>query len=443
MRIGHATHQGRIRELNEDSYLVLTPPSVALELTAMLVVADGMGGHQAGDVASREVIRLLDGSFSSSVYQEQVGHSPDRDDYYVVVLKEVLEQINERLYSLASSRPDLQGMGTTGSVALFVGSQLYLGHAGDSRIYRLRGGQLQRLTHDHTWVAEQVALNALSPEEAAVHPKRHQLTRCLGYSPVLQVDRAAHQVQIGDVLLLCSDGLTGVVPDGEITQVLHVSPTPQHACNHLVDLANRQGGPDNITVVIAQVVEGSGNDIPGGRAFGPRDEAAGSDLTDTLRLPRSKLESCHHQSRRDLRQQLLVLLLAGVSSLACAILATAVLAVISPRPFWAQLLGLPSNSPPRALVFVVVLCASLFGVGTGLYLSRWLPATHQGGNQQGGESRSVRSLTPAMGDVGRAGGRVLEVWVLDRIRDVALTLLSDPAMVSAGLFGQPTELSVR
>jgi protein phosphatase len=277
-----------IRELNEDGYLVLAQPAIAPELNALLVVADGMGGHQAGDVASSEAIRYLNELFSSSVYQEQVGYSQERDDYFVVVLKEILEQINDRLYNIQGGRPDLQGMGTTGSVALFVNQHLYIGHVGDSRIYRLRGGEIRQLTTDHTWVSEQVAAGVLTPQEALVHPNRNLLTRCLGHSPVLRVERTAHQVQLGDTLLLCSDGLTGVVQDTEVSQVVRSYPSPQEACDALVELANHRGGPDNITVLIAHALEGAGNDLPGGRAYGPRGEEAESEQADTVKLARRK-----------------------------------------------------------------------------------------------------------------------------------------------------------
>lgn len=380
-----------VRELNEDSYLVLTRPAVAAELTALLAVADGMGGHQAGDVASGEVIRILDGLFSSSIYQEQVGYSLERDDYYVVVLKEVLEQINERLYGLAASQPELRGMGTTGSVALFVNRHLYIGHVGDSRIYRLRSGELQHLTHDHSWVAEQVEAGALNSQEAAVHPKRNLLTRSLGNGPVLRVERTVHQVQLGDVLLLCSDGLSGVVGDGEIAQALASSSAPQQACDLLVDMANQRGGPDNITVVIAQVVDGEGNDLPGGRAFGPQGKAAPAqqaEQVDTLKLARPKQQArpraARSRARRpkahpDRSQQLVVGVLAGVASLACAILATAILALTMPLQFTGNIL-----QRDFSLVFVIVLLVVLFGVGTGLYLSRWMPGAGTGARQQAG-----------------------------------------------------------
>jgi protein phosphatase len=369
LRIGHATHQGRVRELNEDGYLVLAPPAISPELAALLVVADGMGGHQAGDVASSEVIQILNELFSSAAYQEQVGYSLDRDDYYVVVLKEILEQVNDRLYNLQASGSDLRGMGTTGSVALLVNQHLYIGHVGDSRIYRLRGGELQRLTNDHSWVAEQVALGAMTPQEAAVHPKKNLLTQCLGQSPVLRVERTVHELQIGDMLLLCSDGLTAVVQDVEIAQMLTAYPHPQETCRAMVDLANQRGGPDNITVLVAQVVEGAGTDLPGGRAYGPHHEVATSQLVDTIKIARPKQQGSQPAAkppagqtrpRQSASHPLLVPALGLAIALACGLVG------------W---LALKSLGEGETLVFLTISVSTLVGVVAGLALSSLLYRT--------------------------------------------------------------------
>jgi len=369
LRVGHATHRGMAREVNEDGYLVLTPPAVAAGLTGLLAVADGMGGHQAGDKASGEVIRILHDLFSSSSYQEQmVGYSREREDYYILVLKEVLEQINDRLYNLATSHPELQGMGTTGSVALLVDHRLYLGHVGDSRIYLLRGGHLQQLTHDHSWVAEQVEMGVLTPEQAAVHPKRNLLTRCLGHSPVLRVERTALELQPGDFLLLCSDGLHGVVRDAEIAQVLMTAPGLQTACDYLVEMANQRGGPDNITVIVAQVVTGEGSNLPGGRAFGPHDEQLLSQQADTVRLARPRQRARRQAPARQrparragrvVTRPLLALILGAALSLICGLLG-------------ARLLSWEKVSERPTIEFLVVFLATLVGLMAGLILSHLL-----------------------------------------------------------------------
>ncbi len=286
--IGHCGDLGRQRELNEDSYLILTAPAIAPGMDALLAVADGMGGHRAGDVASRTLVEMLDGLFTSSAYQQHVAYSPQHTDYYVVVLKEVLEQANERLYSLSAGRPELSGMGTTVTVALLAGGRLFWGHVGDSRAYLLRNGGLQRLTHDHTWVAEQVGTGQMTIEEAARHPRRNVLTQSLGNSLLVRVERGVQQVQTGDSLLLCSDGLSGVVSDAEMQETLLAEADPQAACDRLVALANQRGGPDNITVLAARLTaNGLGSNIVGGRVLGPvQHEAPAQPLADTLKLRR-------------------------------------------------------------------------------------------------------------------------------------------------------------
>ena len=290
LHIGHCGDTGRQRELNEDSYLILTAPAIAPEIDALLAVADGMGGHRAGDVASRMLVEMLDGLFTSSVYQQHVAYSPQHTDYYVVVLKEVLEQANEQLYSLSASRPELSGMGTTATVALLAGGRIFWGHVGDSRAYLLRNGSLQRLTHDHTWVAEQVGAGQMTWEEAAQHPRRSVLTQSLGNGLLVRVERGVQPVQSDDVLLLCSDGLSGVVSDAEMRETLLTETNPQATCDLLVALANQRGGPDNITVLVARLVaDGHGNNITGGRVLGPvQREAAVQSPADTLELKRSR-----------------------------------------------------------------------------------------------------------------------------------------------------------
>lgn len=288
--VGHCGDPGRQRELNEDSYLILTAPAVAPEIDALLAVADGMGGHQAGDVASRTLVEMLDDLFTSSAYQQHVAYSPQHPDYYVVVLKEVLEQANEQIYNLSASRPDLSGMGTTATVVLLAGWRLFWGHVGDSRAYLLRDGSLQRLTHDHTWVAEQVGAGQMTLEEAVQHPRRNVLTQSLGNSLLVRVERGVQPAQPDDVLLLCSDGLSGVVSDAEIQEVLTSNANPQAACDRLVALANQRGGPDNITVLAALLTAGGfGNNIAGGRVLGPvQHGAAAQPLADTLKLKQSR-----------------------------------------------------------------------------------------------------------------------------------------------------------
>lgn len=354
-----------MREQNEDSYLILAAPALAPGMEALLAVADGVGGRQAGGAASNEVVEILNELFSSPLYQERVGYSLDREDYYIVALKEVLEQINEHLYNLASSQPALLGMGTTASVALLADRHLYVGHVGDSRIYHLRDGCLQQLTHDDSWVAEQVLAGALTQQQAAVHPQRNVITSCLGNSLVLRVERAVFSVQSGDGILLCSDGLSNYVGEDEIAQALATQPTPQAACDYLVQLANDYGGSDNITVVVVELTDEAGNNLLGGRALGPRQLEAPVPQTDTVKLmrpvPVQSAAACTRQVRtskaaRGWIQSVLTVLTLGITCVATAL-------------FGVKFLGVLGAAAPPWVEFVTVLLATALGFLAG-YLVR-------------------------------------------------------------------------
>lgn len=166
-------------------------------------------------------------------------------------LEKVVQQINTEIRK-AATQPDTQGMGSTLTVALLTGPLLTIAHVGDSRAYLLRKGDLQQLSQDHSWVAEQVAAGILTPEEAQYHPRRNILTRAIGHVSNIEVDNFGVQMEEGDRLLICSDGLHSLVTDDEIGRIL-ARDEPQQACQTLVDRANELGGKDNITVVIARV----------------------------------------------------------------------------------------------------------------------------------------------------------------------------------------------
>ena len=319
LSVGYCSDAGRQRAYNEDSYLVLTPPATAPEVNVLLAVADGMGGHKAGDVASQTLIETLDEVFISGAYQETVAYSPQHPDYYIVVLKEILEKANEQIHSLSASHPELNGMGTTATVALISNGRLFWGHAGDSRAYLLDSEGLHRLTRDHTWVAEQVEANQMTAEDAARHPRRHVLTRSLGSSLVLRVERGLRAVRPGDVIVLCSDGLSSIVSDGEIQECLLAETDIQQSCVRLVAMANHRGGPDNITVVAARVTSnGNRRSIPSGRALGPeKREKTALPIPDTLKLKRSQLTNSSQNMRLSAWLWRIAILL--VSALLCGI----------------------------------------------------------------------------------------------------------------------------
>jgi protein phosphatase len=218
---------GRARQSNEDSYLERSP---------LFVVADGMGGARAGEVASAIAVETAGST--------DVGDSPEQD------LAEVAKSANREIYRKAQEDSEHAGMGTTFTGALVTGSEIAIGHVGDSRMYRLRDGELERLTQDHSLVEEFVRQGKLTPEEAEVHPQRSIITRALGPEPEVQVDTFTYPGRDGDVYLLCSDGLTGMISEPEVAEILKEGGSLDDAARRLIDAANENGGRDNITVVL-------------------------------------------------------------------------------------------------------------------------------------------------------------------------------------------------
>lgn len=243
------TDVGLVRKNNEDSYVALggeqSPPGV----DALLIVADGMGGHAAGEVASKMAV---DGVVSMM----------GADDSYW----KMLEQVNSEIHQ-AGQDADKMGMGTTCTVAAISGRTLYIAHVGDSRAYLLRDGSLHQLTTDHSW-AEQAVAKGMSREEAKSHPNRHVITKALGLEPHVNVDHQQVPLSDGDIILVCSDGLHGLVEDDEIASVL-ITKDPDSACVDLIKAAKGYGGDDNITAAVAQVRLGAETQkIPKGRLAG-------------------------------------------------------------------------------------------------------------------------------------------------------------------------------
>jgi PPM family protein phosphatase len=232
--VGAASDIGQVREGNEDSYLVIAP---------LYAVADGMGGHRGGEVASNLALETVEELFTqgSGTLAEQV------------------EQANRAVFERSQQDRSVSGMGTTLTAALIDGGRVHLAHVGDSRAYLFRGGELSLLTEDHTLVHKMVIEGEITEEEAETHPHRSILTRALGVDAAVQVDESDVDVAGGDRILLCSDGLTGMVSDEQIREILGRNPDPQPAVDELVKEANRAGGIDNITAVILDFVDdGSG-----------------------------------------------------------------------------------------------------------------------------------------------------------------------------------------
>ena len=239
------THVGRQRQHNEDAFL--------LEEDARLyLVADGMGGHAAGEIASRIAVDSIqefilhtkedDGTWPHA-YDEQFKRSTNR-------LMAAVRLANTRVLEAMRKDARLRGMGTTVVACMADGDVMSFAHVGDSRAYMIRGDQLSRVTNDHSWVFEQVQAGMLTEAEAEKHPLRNVITRALGGALSVSPDASETVCQSGDVFLLCSDGLTGMVPEDQILRIVTESKTLEEACQSLINTANERGGLDNITAIL-------------------------------------------------------------------------------------------------------------------------------------------------------------------------------------------------
>lgn len=228
------THTGQVRSNNEDRFF-------CDEARGLFVVADGMGGHAAGEEASRIVIETLSDALSSRALEKC-----DTLDRLVAVLR----RANREVIRQSESNYQWRGMGSTAVLAVIQETTLYLAHVGDSRAYVLRAGQLHPLSQDHSVAAMLVRQNEIRPEEVRTHALRNRLTMCLGIEEKIQPETLQLDLESGDRLLLCSDGLWDMLPDQEISQLLQLHSAPQDAVQALIEAANAAGGKDNVTAVV-------------------------------------------------------------------------------------------------------------------------------------------------------------------------------------------------
>jgi PPM family protein phosphatase len=231
---------GMIRAGNEDSF-----PSYAAETGGVFIVADGMGGHAAGEVASEMAVEILRDQLSS------LRDLHDRNAADKVM--NALRGANLAIYNRTVTETDKQGMGTTASVLIIAGRRYLIGQVGDSRIYLMRDGVLRQLTKDHSYVQEQVDAGFLTPEQARYHPYSNVITRCVGASDDVDPDTFAGEAREGDMYLVASDGLTGMVDDRRLQQLLSSRAEPQRIVDSLIAEANGRGGLDNITAILVLV----------------------------------------------------------------------------------------------------------------------------------------------------------------------------------------------
>ena len=239
------THVGQVRTVNQDAFLCLPDDGA-------FVVADGMGGHAGGEVASMLCILAIQTYIASAAAQRLPTSKRLHPDQTVFeLLAQAVTHASDRIYERSHDDRALSGMGTTATVFKVVDDRGYIAHVGDSRLYLYREGQLKQLTIDHSWVNEQLNAGLLTPEEAEFHPYRNVITRSVGYEDAVKVDTDCILLQNNDFILLCSDGLSGKVADVEISQAVRESGVD--AVDSLIDLANDRGGDDNITVVVVRI----------------------------------------------------------------------------------------------------------------------------------------------------------------------------------------------
>ncbi|VBB07939.1 protein phosphatase 2c [Lucifera butyrica] len=225
---------GMVRKTNEDNYVFLPP--------RLFAVADGMGGHVAGEIASK---------LAADTIREYVA-AHNQVDCSETVIKEAIQQANWTIFQIAQSKPEYTGMGTTVSAVIVDGPDIFWAHVGDSRIYLLHDRQLKQLTDDHSLVGDLVRNGNITPEEALTHPHRNILTRAVGTNEDIQIDTGTALWEPGDMLLLCTDGLTNMVSDGDICQLLLRAGEGREVLDQLVREANAAGGLDNITGILLQ-----------------------------------------------------------------------------------------------------------------------------------------------------------------------------------------------
>ena len=307
------TDPGRRRRRNEDAYVAVPP---------LFAIADGMGGAQAGEVAS---------GLAAAVLEEATGD--DRGEERVAAL---IEEANRRVFQRSNEDAATSGMGTTMTVALVDNADgtIAFGHVGDSRAYRIRGGELEQLTDDHSLVGELVRSGRLSPEEAESHPQRSVITRALGTEPDVDVDTFTVEAEQDDIYLLCSDGLTDMVSQRDILAAVEASPDLDDAARALVNAANAGGGEDNITVVLFQTAgkEGAGDTARMRAAATPDPEPEDDDedtlspldavpAVDTAVIPAAAIEQHLAQAESEPRRRILPLVLLIVILVALVALA--------------------------------------------------------------------------------------------------------------------------
>ena len=234
------TDVGVIRDHNEDSFSIDKDQS-------LLIMADGMGGHAAGEVASTAAVESINQDVVSKIQEVQEGD----EGAYGKILKDAVKSANRMIFQMAEDEPAKKGMGTTVTAMLIKGESYIISHVGDSRAYLIRDGGITQMTKDHSLVQEMIDGGTLSPEDARHHPERNIVTRCVGINTDVEVDIYTGILREGDRVLLCCDGLSGPVEDSDILRAILDSGNPSAVCRQLISMANQNGGHDNVTAILA------------------------------------------------------------------------------------------------------------------------------------------------------------------------------------------------
>ncbi len=257
------THEGQVRDHNED-YISDNP------ILGISLLADGMGGLNAGEVASSMTIHLLmdeliDFCNDKSPLPAEVGHLEDDLALPARVVKRAVEKANDAVFHVSQTQPQCKGMGTTVVAGLFYDNKVAIAHIGDSRVYRYRGGALEQVTKDHSFVQELIDKGLYTKEEARVSDKKNVVTRALGVAPSVDVECHEYPVEEGDVYLMCSDGLHDMVTDRDIERAFHeLNANLNELAGYLVELANANGGKDNVSVVLTRILKPFPSEDQGG-----------------------------------------------------------------------------------------------------------------------------------------------------------------------------------
>ncbi|MDF2986802.1 MAG: serine/threonine protein phosphatase [Eubacterium sp.] len=241
MKYGIRTDRGLKRQLNEDNCNVLVGYP---DVPTCFVIADGMGGHKCGEVASKQAV-------------DSVCNLLLKADWNIENISELLNgiitRVNDEIYNFSLLDEATQGMGTTLIITVIKDNRLYIGHVGDSRVYIAGADSIEKVTWDHSFIEELVKNGSITKDEAVNHPNRNLITRAVGYEPDLQVDTYEIDLKENDIILLCTDGLTNMLTEEEILDIIKNNEEPQLACDTLIQNANNKGGEDNITVIVGKI----------------------------------------------------------------------------------------------------------------------------------------------------------------------------------------------